>query len=726
MKTSVTVAGMQIDANFHDFVESRLLKNAQIKSDFFWQSLNEIHRDLSPINRQLLEKRSELQGQLDAFYQQNTSPTPQDQAEFLNEIGYLSPNGGDFTIDPANVDPEIARSAAPQLVVPVTNARYLLNAANARWGSLYDALYGSDALGSLPPKGDYDSERGKAVITYCRNLLDTHIPLDNGSWHDVTELSVFGASLALMQGDEQMAGLENTLQFVGYFGNTENPDRILLEKNGLHIELVIDRKHTIGRIDLAGIADIQIESALTTIVDFEDSVAVVDANEKLQAYANWLGVMDGTLQAEFEKTGKTIKRSLAQDRHYIDAQGEPLVISGRSLLLVRNMGITSTTPLVRDENGEEYYEGILDAVITSLIALQNQHSDGLGKTQKSNSQGQSIYIVKPKLHGADEVVFVDTLFDRVEKMLSLATGTIKLGLMDEERRTSLNLKECIRAAKDRICFINTGFLDRTGDEIHSAMQFGPLVAKDKMRHEKWYQAYEENNVRVGLETGFSGVAQIGKGMWPKPDSMKAMLQEKQAQVLAGASTAWVPSPTAATLHALHYLEHNTKAIQESLEKDQGKSTQYDLITLPVISDRPTPEEIETELFRNAQSILGYVVRWVDQGIGCSKIPDLDGTGLMEDRATLRISAQSLANWLLHGLCTQDQIEAAFLQAAHLVDQQNIDEVNYSPIASNPQSNVAYQTALKLVLNGAQSANDYTESELFAGRRQRKQQLQSVT
>ncbi|WP_068317963.1 malate synthase G [Polycladidibacter hongkongensis] len=718
MVSPVSVANLQVDPQLHAFIENEALPGTGIAAADFWQALAQTHADLAPENRRLLAQRDELQAKIDAWHQSNGLGEAEAYRSFLEEIGYLLPEPGEVTISPANVDPEIASLAGPQLVVPVTNARYALNAANARWGSLYDALYGTDVLGAPPQGGGYDAQRGAQVIAYGRQLLDEVVPLDEGSWANVAEICVFGASLALVMQDDSMAGLRTPLQFVGHQGNGDAPSAVLLAKNGLHIEIVIDKSHPIGAGDAAHIADIQLESALTTIMDCEDSVATVDGADKTLAYRNWLGLMKGTLKHSFTKYGAVVERSLAPDRHYQDAQGDKLTLSGRSLMLVRNVGHLMTTPAVLDSEGNEFFEGILDAFVTSMIAMHDKPSDG-SKRPMSNARAGSVYIVKPKMHGPEEVAFANNLFDRVEKALGLAAGTVKIGVMDEERRTSLNLKACIAAAKDRLCFINTGFLDRTGDEIHTSMQAGAMLPKGEMKTTTWISAYENNNVDVGLACAMNGQAQIGKGMWAMPDLMAAMMREKIAHLHAGASTAWVPSPTAATLHAMHYMRENVGAIQAELAT-RTPASRADLLTPPVAqSPAWSAEQIQRELDNNAQGILGYVVRWVDQGIGCSKVPDINNVGLMEDRATLRISSQAIANWLLHGICTKAQVLETMQRMAKVVDGQNAGDAQYTPMATDFERSIAFKAACDLVFLGTSQPNGYTEPLLHAARAAKK-------
>ncbi|KQM62192.1 MULTISPECIES: malate synthase G [unclassified Sphingomonas] len=680
-------AGLQVAAELADFLERDALPGTGIPADSFWEGTAAILTRFAPDNRDLLRHRDQLQAQLDVWFaeRQGTAIEPAEQAAFLRDIGYLVDEPAPFTVDPADVDPEIATLAGPQLVVPILNARFLLNAANARWGSLYDALYGTDAIPGTPAPGGYDAERGRQVIARAKAFLDDAVPLAHGSWRD------------WRGGTPDLA---DRTQLVGRAG-----DNLLLRHHGLHIELVIDRAHPVGGGDPAGLADILLESALTTICDLEDSVAAVDAADKVAAYANWLGLMQGTLTASFAKGGRSVTRTLADDRHYATPAGGELVLSGRSLLFVRNVGHLMTTPAVRLPDGTQAPEGILDAIVTSLIALHDLNG------ARANSRAGSIYIVKPKQHGPEEVAFTDRLFDAVEDLLILPRHTIKVGVMDEERRTSANLAACIHAVRHRIVFINTGFLDRTGDELHSAMHAGAMIPKGEMKGADWIAAYEDRNVQIGLACGLGGRAQIGKGMWAAPDRMGDMLVQKVAHPMSGASTAWVPSPTAATLHALHY--HAVDVAQRQTARAAEPVASLDrLLTLPIAIGRNwDAAEVARELDNNVQGILGYVVRWIDQGIGCSKVPDIHDIGLMEDRATLRISSQHVANWLLHGVCTPADVDAAFERMAVKVDAQNAGDPAYRPLAGG----IALQAARALVFEGLEQPNGYTEPLLHAYR-----------
>ena len=698
MQNGIDRMGLRTAPVLVRFIEEQALPGIGIDADAFWRDTADILARFAPENRRLLQTRDRLQAEIDAWHRSRTVASI-DQAEyqaFLRGIGYLVPEPAPFTIAPERVDDEVARVAGPQLVVPILNARFLLNAANARWGSLYDALYGTDALGA-PPAGGYDSRRGARVIAWARDFLDDAVPLASGSWK---------------HWEGGTPALADPTQLVGRAG-----ENLLLNHHGLHIEIVVDRSHPIGRNDPAGIADVILESAATTICDLEDSIAAVDAEDKVAAYCNWLGLMQGTLTATFEKGGRTVARSLAEDRRYTAPDGGPFTLPGRSLLFVRNVGLLTTTPALLLPDGSEAPEGILDAIVTSLIGLHDLRGD----SRFRNSRAGSIYIVKPKLHGPDEAAFTDRLFDAVEDFLGLARHTIKVGVMDEERRTSANLAATIRAAKDRIVFINTGFLDRTGDEIHTSMRAGPMVRKGAMKHAGWIAAYEDRNVQIGLACGLSGRAQIGKGMWAAPDRMAGLVAEKIGHPRAGATTAWVPSPTAATLHATHY--HAVDVAARQAERASEPVAPLDaLLTAPLaIGHNWTPEEVREELDNNAQGILGYVVRWVDQGVGCSKVPDIHDIGLMEDRATLRISSQHIANWLLHGIASREEVDTALLRMAARVDAQNAGDPAYTPMAGREGESLAFQAARALVFEGLDQPNGYTEPLLHRFRRARKRE-----
>lgn len=726
MTNYVNIGKIKVAEELHQFLNEEALPDAELDIEQFWQDFEKLVINYSAENKQLLEERQQLQEQISAWHKENKQFDAASYKAFLEEIGYLEPVVEDFKVELENIDDEIATIAGPQLVVPINNPRYAINAANSRWGSLYDAYYGTDVISEADGAekvGAYNPVRGDKVIAKSKAFLDESVPLANGSYQHAAKYAIENGTVQVTLEDGQKTGLKEAEQFAGYQGEQSAPTSILLKNNGLHIDIQIDANHPIGKTDPANVKDVVVESAITSIMDCEDSVAAVDAEDKVDVYRNWKGLIRGELSTSFQKGNKTVERTFNADRIYQTGTGEEITLSGRVLMLVRNVGHLMTNSAVLLEDGSEVYEGILDGICTSVIAKHNL----LGKGKYINSKKGSVYIVKPKMHGSREVAFSNRLFASIEDMLKLERNTLKMGIMDEERRTSLNLKNCIHAAKERAIFINTGWLDRTGDEIHTSMLSGPMKRTADMRGMTWFQSYEKNNVEIGLATGFYQKAQIGKGMWPKPDNMLEMTEEKIGHVKAGANTAWVPSPTAATLHTLHYHEENVQAVQEALLK-QGTGTNYrdDILQIPFeTAPNWTKEEIAQEIENNAQKMLGYVVRWVEQGVGCSKVPDINDVGMMEDRATLRISSQMITNWLEHGIVTEKEVMDILERMAKVVDEQNAGDADYRNMATDFDHSVAFQAACDLVFKGKEQPNGYTEPILHARRIEFKEKVEAV-
>ncbi|RNB81679.1 malate synthase G [Brevibacillus fluminis] len=724
MEQYIEIGNLRVSSILHTFIQNEALPGTGVSSEQFWSGFDKLIHDFTPQNKALLAKRDHLQQQIDNWHKEHkNSFSPPAYKAFLQNIGYLEPDVEDFEIDTSGIDDTITLQAGPQLVVPVNNARYAINAANARWGSLYDALYGTDAIeedGGAERGSSYNPVRGKRVIAFAKQFLDQSTPLQGASHTEAVRYSIIDGKLSVELSNGQTTTLADASQFAGYSGDPTNPTAVLLKNHGLHLEIQINRDNPIGNTDAAGVKDILMESALTTIEDCEDSVTAVDAEDKVLVYRNWLGLMKGDLSADFHNGTKTITRTLNPDRSYMSPTGEAFTLPGRSLLLVRNVGHLMTNGAILDKDGQEVPEGIMDAVVTSLIAKHDLLRNG----SFVNSTKGSVYIVKPKMHGSEEVAFANELFNRVEDLLGLQRHQLKIGVMDEERRTSLNLKACLYHVRNRIVFINTGFLDRTGDEIHTSMEAGPMIRKNEMKSTHWLQSYERSNVSIGLACGLKGRAQIGKGMWAMPDLMKEMLKQKSGHLLAGGNTAWVPSPTAATLHAIHYHQINVNEVQNTLKEDI-RDYRDDILEIPVATNSKwTQEEIQQELNNNIQGILGYVVRWVEQGIGCSKVPDINNIGLMEDLATLRISSQHVANWLRHGVVSEEQVLTTMKIMAKVVDQQNVDDPAYKPMADDFDNSVAFQAAVELVIKGCEQPNGYTDPILHRKRLEFKAKMAS--